>query len=99
MPGVGQLIFSPPPSKRQQTDEEGSWHEQRPYRSAERKQHTARPKAQVVKGVFRAGRAGDLVGWQVLPGGDQGQGEGGPFQVSREVRSCRLHCEEHAQPN
>jgi hypothetical protein len=51
--------------KRQRTDEEGGWQEQRPYRSAGRQQRGARPKAQVVKGSSTefAELAGPVTWW------------------------------------
>ena len=51
--------------KRQRTDEEGGWQEQRPYRSNGRQQHAARPKAQVLKGSSTefAELAGPVTWW------------------------------------
>ena len=54
--------------KRQRTDKDGGWQEQRPYRSAVRQQRAARPKAQVVKGSST--EFGELVGpvtWEMSP--------------------------------
>ena len=51
--------------KRQRTDEEGGWLEQRPYRSGGRQQRATRPKVQVVKGSSTefAELAGPVTWW------------------------------------
>ena len=51
--------------KRQRTDDEGGWQEQRPYRSSGRQQRAGRPKAQVVKGSSTefAELAGPVTWW------------------------------------
>jgi hypothetical protein len=51
--------------KRQRTDEEGRWQEQRAYSSKGRQQHAARPKAQVLKGSSTeyAELAGPVTWW------------------------------------
>jgi hypothetical protein len=51
--------------KRRRVDEQGSWQEQRPYRSAGRQQRAARPKAPVVKGASAkfAELAGPVTWW------------------------------------